>query len=1010
MTQTDKRQRSIRNKLMAAVAMLLVASIMTVTTTYAWFTLSTAPEVQGITTTVGANGNLEIALSYPDGDYNKITSEVGDANDPSWVTKNLTWGNLLDLSDPSYRLEELTLLPSRLNINEGTDTSPNTLKGSPLQVPTYGSDGRISALVGDKVATGIYQTVGDASGFMVNNPAMPFYGVRAVGTSSTMSPDAIAYNSALSAMGSATTTANSLVTAALNNYGSALADMAVMHASAGATDNNEYVTYVLKLNAISEELVKASAEVEKALYNALLALSKTTVAKDVKVGEQAAYAYIKTQMDNETPLETVWGAIDPTVWNNEDAAVLNEAYKTWVELDKDVNENYTKVHALPTEDDTTKVDVTWGQISEAMRVMVDTGKVTISGYPMDQVMANIATIMGTAGGIRLELGTGTGVIADFGELTGDILSSVTLSDGLSYKNGETEIGLGGVKVNIVTNSEPEDGALLIQSRTLITALGVAASTDGTTQASLIDVIYGYMIDFAFRTNAANSNLLLQTEGAQRIYGDSQNLATMGGGSTMTFGGTFLNLDSLVSMMSGIRVVFTDTKGDEIYGIAKVNFDEHLIKMNITPVERKVERTDTKEADGSTTTKYAVDYKEGTAAPTNVLLSADNDGNVTLNVQMSNDGPDNSALYLGNHQYLVRETMTKTDKTTGVETTYERWTVKTAVTYTVSEVTTTKTPGTAEDGSETFTETAGQPVPATYELVKYDEKGNAVGIVFYEDMDINGDGDDDYYVDAATAAEAADADNIYYAELAAMIAAAGTTVQGQYGEADANGVQTRVDVTYKTAAEYTTEIQTGHKQPTYFHVYDQDLSLAGPLNMFDYRVENGELVFTTPLAQQTITGLDQNAPTGITAMVYLDGDYVDNSDVTNSADGVSNTGALNLQFASSANLVPMQNSDLKNGQTITVAVTNDTDAQFLSSEDYAVIGKDYRFAMDKNYSVKYTFLDKDGKTVGEAKTTTGTLHEQTFNGVTYKGYVFTIPGGEIKADTSLTIEVVKPTGN
>ena len=67
MNKTKKRQLNIKNKLIAAIAMLLVSSIMMVSSTYAWFTLSTAPEVQGITTTVGANGNLEIALAHPTG-------------------------------------------------------------------------------------------------------------------------------------------------------------------------------------------------------------------------------------------------------------------------------------------------------------------------------------------------------------------------------------------------------------------------------------------------------------------------------------------------------------------------------------------------------------------------------------------------------------------------------------------------------------------------------------------------------------------------------------------------------------------------------------------------------------------------------------------------------------------------------------------------------------------------------------------------------------------------------
>ena len=70
-----------KKKLTAAVAMLLVSAIMVVSSTYAWFTLSTAPEVTGITTTVGANGNLEIALSPENGDAAGITSKVGDSMD-----------------------------------------------------------------------------------------------------------------------------------------------------------------------------------------------------------------------------------------------------------------------------------------------------------------------------------------------------------------------------------------------------------------------------------------------------------------------------------------------------------------------------------------------------------------------------------------------------------------------------------------------------------------------------------------------------------------------------------------------------------------------------------------------------------------------------------------------------------------------------------------------------------------------------------------------------------------
>ena len=93
-----KRRRDIKNKLMAAICMLLVSSIMMVSTTYAWFTLSTAPEVTGINTAVGANGNLEMALLPKDGELSSITSAAGDGV-IAMEQRNITWGNLVDVSD-----------------------------------------------------------------------------------------------------------------------------------------------------------------------------------------------------------------------------------------------------------------------------------------------------------------------------------------------------------------------------------------------------------------------------------------------------------------------------------------------------------------------------------------------------------------------------------------------------------------------------------------------------------------------------------------------------------------------------------------------------------------------------------------------------------------------------------------------------------------------------------------------------------------------------------------------
>ena len=72
---------------------------------------------------------------------------------------------------------------------------------------------------------------------------------------------------------------------------------------------------------------------------------------------------------------------------------------------------------------------------------------------------------------------------------------------------------------------------------------------------------------------------------------------------------------------------------------------------------------------------------------------------------------------------------------------------------------------------------------------------------------------------------------------------------------------------------------------------------------------GKLVVTTKEYQdtQSITSLNQNDPKAISVYVYLDGDTVDNAMVANAAKSM--TGSMNLQFASSATLTPMNYTPL-----------------------------------------------------------------------------------------------------
>lgn len=215
MTKTEKNREEkkrkvvmpagIRNKMVAAVSMLLVASIMMVSSTYAWFTLSTAPEVTGITTNVGANGNLEMMLlnkaSFNSTEENLgVESGVNDSMALGNVTEaNLKWGNLVDLASQDYGLQSIVMNPARLNIKEikqESAASSYTLESALLKAPTYTSDGRVLDV--DKATL----TSGYSDGTWKWDETAPnAYGVRVIGTTSGVTERLTAYRAAISARG-----------------------------------------------------------------------------------------------------------------------------------------------------------------------------------------------------------------------------------------------------------------------------------------------------------------------------------------------------------------------------------------------------------------------------------------------------------------------------------------------------------------------------------------------------------------------------------------------------------------------------------------------------------------------------------------------------------------------------------------------------------------------------------------------------------------------------------------
>ena len=228
MAENEKKlSYNIKGKLISSIAMLLVAVIMVVSSTYAWFTLSTAPEVTNISTAVGANGALEMLLltKNANGDwvYNSGALPEGKAEDATIF--NTYWGNLVDLSnDLYYGTDQITLYPSTLLVDADGKINSDT----PISIPEYNAGGRVTKT----------QETGD---FGVFNGSVFYpagtndYGFRALGVVSGLTDRQQAFRSALGAISTAQSSALKYARDSLSNNGQTLANIAVkkgMNASA----------------------------------------------------------------------------------------------------------------------------------------------------------------------------------------------------------------------------------------------------------------------------------------------------------------------------------------------------------------------------------------------------------------------------------------------------------------------------------------------------------------------------------------------------------------------------------------------------------------------------------------------------------------------------------------------------------------------------------------------------------------------------------------------------------
>ena len=554
-----KTYLGLRKKLLSALAMLLVATILMVSSTYAWFVLSTAPEVTGIQTQVGANGSLEIALVNQES-WNDLTKlDMGDIDESATEnlgSANLTWGNLVNLADTSYGLRDITLNPARLAISQNGNNAEGTaitytIADSLLKVPVYTEDGRVQRLDTDSVVNYIY----DGKGFTTKG-----YGVRAIGTASQMSQFQLGMNAARNNIANHRAAAKTTASNTLNNTGAGLGNIVVQYALQDKKDgfNDTDMTYIKDMAA---GLVDALDEIGAGLRAVFAGYITTTASGITAENYDAELAYINDTTHSLSDLLTRFGGI---------TAVIPDMNSYISKLEADRTVTQTAVDNAQKKIDE-QDSFTWGEISAIVTPLVNIDQMTLGGKTITEVRNmvkknedgsyNVGDLLPLIqNGIVIAAPSGSGVISDIADYAGDYAASV--------KVGPVKISgfsLDQVDATVTTQTTENPVRLTKASN----QLSNATVSEATGSNSLTD-FFGYAIDLAFRTNAEKANLLLQTSPKQRIYDTSNNADTLGGGSYMSFkSDAGLSATKMVKLMSGIRVVFMD-KNRNVLAIAALD--------------------------------------------------------------------------------------------------------------------------------------------------------------------------------------------------------------------------------------------------------------------------------------------------------------------------------------------------------------------------------------------------------------------------------------------------------
>ena len=507
----------LKERIVASAMLLVISLSMMVSASFAWYTISTAPEVSAINTTIAANGNLEIALvGRFDEDGNVLTpdtSKVGDSlavEGKNIMESNITWGNLVNLSDHRYGLSEMSLRPALLR-GYGLDRTP-------LYGAVYASDGRIVEVSqAYEYATWTELDNGDYY-FAAGNASTP--GVRAIAsvvyTNVTGDAKKAALETAASkAFSGAEATYVGIITSKQEDEGSHMAvlvDLIELFVNEKAAnvlgskteDYSSVVTGTFNLMKEFEKILEYEGEALRILANmqiylqdeskgtnyyadldALLDAYETGELTRLNVKLESIKSYVKNKNDLYTSMYTP--PTTPKELPVEDRKSLEE----WATLYDPAPENTDRPSDI----------LPWIAIQEAVNRLVNIGTTEINGLPMSHFTGgNVGKIMDILNATEHRVVIKSGVIKETEDRIGKLLQKNNITVDVEIR----EIMQKNIQNVYVTTLDEGKGILLGKDQGYSVGLTASGGGDATAQDT-----YGMAIDMWFRTNKADTTLRLE---------------------------------------------------------------------------------------------------------------------------------------------------------------------------------------------------------------------------------------------------------------------------------------------------------------------------------------------------------------------------------------------------------------------------------------------------------------------------------------------------------------------